>query len=184
LQAVSLPGPEGDRGTAYDAFHTIAKGGIDFALDEFPIAGKTGTAEVQGKADSAWFVGFGPVKPQEYPKYVFSVLLEESGFGGRLAAPVAAFVLNDLLFNAIPPVLSADQLQLCQDLRNPAAFTREPSKYDQSVKRTTTTTTLAPSSSTIPTTTVAAPTTTTNSAPRLTVPAAAPNLPPVECPPP
>lgn len=183
LDAVSLPGPEGDRGTAYDAFHSIAKGGIDFALDEFPMAGKTGTAEVQGKADSAWFVGFGPVKPQEYPKYVFSVLLEESGFGGRLAAPVAAFVFNDLLFNAIPPVLSADQLQLCQDLRNPAAFTREPSKYDQSVKRTTTTTTLPPSSSTIPTTTVAAPTTTSNTAPRLTVPAVAPNLPPIECPP-
>jgi len=61
--------------------------------------------------------------------------------------PVAAFVFNDLLFNAIPPVLSADQLQLCQDLRSPAAFTREPSKYDQSVKRTTTTMTLPPSSS-------------------------------------
>jgi penicillin-binding protein 2 len=188
LGAVDLAGPEGDRGTAYDAFHSIAKGGIDFALDEFPIAGKTGTAEVQGKADSAWFVGFGPVKAEEPPRYVISVLLEESGFGGRLAAPVAAFVLNDLLFNAIPPVLSNADLQQCQDLINPAAFQREPSKYEVSVKRatTTTTTTLAPSSSTVPTTTVAAPTTTTATAtaePRRTVPAAAPGLPPLECPP-
>ncbi|MEO8695508.1 MAG: penicillin-binding transpeptidase domain-containing protein [Acidimicrobiales bacterium] len=183
LNAVSLSGPEGDRGTAYDAFHSIAKGGIDFALDEFPIAGKTGTAEVQGKADSAWFVGFGPVKPEEPPRYVFSVLLEESGFGGRFAAPVAAFVLNDLLFKDVPDVLSATQLQQCQDLRNPAAFTREPSKYDKSVKKTTTT--LAPSSSTTsPTTTRPAVVAAANAGPRLTVPAAAPNMAPIECPPP
>ena len=182
LGAVNLPGPEGDRGTAYDAFHSIAKGGIDFANDEFPMAGKTGTAEVQGKADSAWFVGFGPVKPQEPPRYVFSVLLEESGFGGRLAAPVAAFVFNDLLFNAIPPVLSSDQLLACTDQEGTTTLEREPSKYDQSVKRTTTTTTLPPSSSTTTTTTLP-PTTTTNTGPRATVAAAAPNLPPLECPP-
>ena len=179
LGAVTLPGPEGDRGTAYDAFHSVAKGGIDFALDEFPIAGKTGTAEVQGKADSAWFVGFGPVKPQEPPRYVFTVLLEESGFGGRLAAPVAAFVFNDLLFNDIRPVASTDQLQACAAAINPTARDRQPSKYDQSVKRTTTTT--APSSTT--TTTTRPASTTMNNAPKVTVAAAAPNLPPLECPP-
>ncbi|MEO5837231.1 MAG: penicillin-binding transpeptidase domain-containing protein [Acidimicrobiales bacterium] len=184
LGAVNLPGPEGDRGTAYDAFHSIAKGGIDFALNEFPIAGKTGTAEVQGKADSAWFVGFGPVKPEEPPRYVFSVLLEESGFGGRFAAPVAAFVLNDLLFKDVAPVLSADQLRQCQDLRNPAAFTRAPSKYDQSVKKATTTTTLAPSSSTTKVLTTTRPGPAATNQPVLMVPAAAANLPPIRCPPP
>ena len=180
--AVNLAGPEGDRGTAYDAFHSIEKGGIDFALNEHPIAGKTGTAEVQGKADSAWFVGFGPVKPETPPRYVFTVLLEESGFGGRLAAPVAAFTLNDLLFNAYEPVISTSQLQLCADQRNPTVQPRESSKYDASVKKTTTTTTLPPSVST--TTTTLRPTTTVNAAaPPITVPAAAPNLPPLVCPP-
>ena len=182
--AVSLDGPEASRGTAYDAFHSIAKGGIDFALDEYPIAGKTGTAEVQGKADSAWFVGFGPVKPETPPKYVFTVLLEESGFGGRLAAPVAAFTLNDLLFNAYLPVLSKTDLQACSDQRNPTMQQRESSKYDVSVKKTTTTTALPPSSASSTTTTTMPTTTTLNAAaPTITVPAAAPNLPPLVCPP-
>ena len=150
LGAVSLAGPEGDRGTAYDAFHSIAKGGIDFALDEFPIAGKTGTAEVQGKADSAWFVGFGPVKPQEPPRYVFSVLLEESGFGGRLAAPVAAFVLNDLLFNDIKPLAVERSIAgLPRRAAIPTAFTTDNRRSTtRASRRTTTTTTLAPSSTT------------------------------------
>jgi hypothetical protein len=159
LGAVHLAGPEGDRGTAYDAFHSIDKGGIDFALDEFPIAGKTGTAEVQGKADSAWFVGFGPVKPEEPPRYVMTVLLEESGFGGRFAAPVAAFTLNDLFFNAIPNVASNDQLQACSSITNPTRRDTQPSKYDFSVNKTT------------------------NEQRVVTVPAAAPNLPPIVCPP-
>ena len=179
LGAVNLSGPEGDRGTAYDAFHSIDKGGIDFALDEFPIAGKTGTAEVQGKADSAWFVGFGPVKPEEPPRYVMTVLLEESGFGGRFAAPVAAFTLNDLFFNAIPNVASNDQLQACSSITNPTRRDTQPSKYDFSVNKTTTTTPLPPSS----TTTTRPPNTTTNEQRVVTVPAAAPNLPPIVCPP-
>jgi penicillin-binding protein 2 len=183
LGAVGLGGPEGDRGTAYDAFHSVAKGGIDFALDEYPIAGKTGTAEVQGKADSAWFVGFGPIKPETPPKYVFTVLLEESGFGGRLAAPVAAFVLNDLLFNAYPSVLSNNQLQACADQLNPAAQVREASKYDNSIKKTTTTTTLPAALTTTTTTTVPPSSAPPPSAPPATVPAAGPNLPPLACPP-
>ncbi|TML16613.1 MAG: hypothetical protein E6G39_05485 [Actinobacteria bacterium] len=182
LGAVNLPGPEGDRGTAYDAFHSIAKGGIDFALDEFPMAGKTGTAEVQGKADSAWFVGFGPVKPQEPPKYVMSVLLEESGFGGRFAAPVAAFVFNDLFFNDYGQAYSKDQLQACADQQNPARRDVQPSKYDQSVKKTTTTTTTTTLPSSVVTTTTRPPTTTATTGPVVTVPATAPNLPPLVCP--
>ena len=182
LGAVSLPGPEGDRGTAYDAFHTPAKGGIAFPLDQVPIAGKTGTAEVQGKADSAWFVGFGPVLPQEPPKYVMSVLLEESGFGGRFAAPVAAFVLNDLFTNDYGHAYTNDQLQSCADQRNPTRRDDQPSKYDQSVLKTTTTTTTTtvPSSST---TTTRPPTTTVQTGPVLTVPATAANLAPLDCPP-
>jgi penicillin-binding protein 2 len=184
LGAVDLAGPEGDRGTAYDAFHSVAKGGIDFALDEYPIAGKTGTAEVQGKADSAWFVGFGPVKADEPPRYVISVLLEESGFGGRLAAPVAAFTLNDLLFNAYEPVLSNTQLQLCADQVNPTAQTREASKYDGTSVRKTTTTTTLPASLTSTTTSTTLPPNSAPppSAPAVTVPAAGPNLPPLACP--
>lgn len=66
------------RGTAATAF-------AGFPLDEFPIAGKTGTAQVSGgRADNSVFAGFGPLPA---PRYAVVALLEEAGFGGTAAAP-------------------------------------------------------------------------------------------------
>lgn len=76
--AVQQPG-----GTAFGAFR-------DFDFGAFPVAGKTGTAQVTGKADSALFAGYGPVGN---PRLSVSVVLEEAGFGGAVAAPVARRVL-------------------------------------------------------------------------------------------
>lgn len=73
-------------GTAHGAF-------IGFPLNTFAVAGKTGTAQVFGKQDTAVFVGFGPVAS---PKYVVSVVMEEAGFGGSAAAPVARRVFDGL----------------------------------------------------------------------------------------
>ncbi|HMG39774.1 MAG TPA: penicillin-binding protein 2 [Acidimicrobiales bacterium] len=78
-------------GTAVSAFN-------GFDLEAFPIAGKTGTAQVQDKADSAVFSAFGPVNA---PRYQVTVLMEESGFGGSNAAPVAR-ALFDVLSGAVP----------------------------------------------------------------------------------
>jgi peptidoglycan glycosyltransferase len=50
------------------------------------VAGKTGTAEVEGKSPHAWFVGFAPA---EDPEIVVAVVVENGGTGGRIAAPVA-----------------------------------------------------------------------------------------------
>ncbi len=66
-------------GTAYGTF-------LGFPVDAYPVAGKTGTAQVNGKADTAVFAAFGPAYA---PEYAVSVILEESGFGGTAAAPVA-----------------------------------------------------------------------------------------------
>ncbi len=66
----------------------------------WPIAGKTGTAEVEGKADTSVFVGFGPGTD---PGYVVSVVLEESGFGAEAAAPVARWILEPLAGQAPMP---------------------------------------------------------------------------------
>jgi penicillin-binding protein 2 len=64
-------------GTAVDAF-------TGFPLDQFSIAGKTGTAEVYNKADYSLYAGFGPMSS---PKYAVAAVLEEAGFGGDAAAP-------------------------------------------------------------------------------------------------
>lgn len=64
------------------------------------IAGKTGTAEVDRRASHGWFVGYAPyeVVPNEdgtMPRQIaFAILLENSGYGGRTAAPLAARLVN------------------------------------------------------------------------------------------
>jgi penicillin-binding protein 2 len=73
-----------DEGTAAGAF-----GG--FPLNTFPIAGKTGTAQVTGKQDSAVFAAYGPVGN---PQYAIAVIMEEAGFGGSTAAPVARRIFD------------------------------------------------------------------------------------------
>ena len=50
------------------------------------IAGKTGTAEVGGKQDHAWFAGYAPA---DQPRYAFTIILEHAGSGGSTAGPVA-----------------------------------------------------------------------------------------------
>ena len=71
-------------GTAYGAF-------LNFP--NWTVAGKTGTAQVQGKQDTALFVGMAPA---EAPKYVGVAVLEQSGFGATAAAPVVRRVFQSL----------------------------------------------------------------------------------------
>ncbi|HJM99902.1 MAG TPA: penicillin-binding transpeptidase domain-containing protein, partial [Acidimicrobiales bacterium] len=85
-------------GTGYDAFNTRNYDGVYFPLEEAPVAGKTGTAEVRGKADTAVFAAFGPV---DEPKFAMSVFLEEAGFGSRSAAPLVARVMEKLVTETV-----------------------------------------------------------------------------------
>ena len=57
-----------------------------------PIAGKTGTAEVDGKPAHSWFVGFAPYGGTR--PIAFAVLVENAGYGGRSAAPVAGEIVD------------------------------------------------------------------------------------------
>lgn len=50
------------------------------------VAGKTGTAQNPHGKDHAWFVGFAPF---ENPKIAIAVIVENAGFGGAIAAPIA-----------------------------------------------------------------------------------------------
>lgn len=58
-----------------------------------PVAGKTGTAQVAGKADYAWYIAYAPVNN---PQYVVAILIEQGGGGGSVAAPTARRVLEAL----------------------------------------------------------------------------------------
>jgi peptidoglycan glycosyltransferase len=58
----------------------------------FTVAGKTGTAQNDryDRSSHSWFIGFAPA---QNPRYAFAVLVENAGYGGRVAAPIAREVL-------------------------------------------------------------------------------------------
>ncbi|TDE33798.1 penicillin-binding protein 2 [Nonomuraea mesophila] len=66
-------------GTAAGAF-------AGFPMNKVRIGGKTGTAEVWGKKDTAWFASFAPT---QNPQYVVVVMISQGGMGGSAAAPAA-----------------------------------------------------------------------------------------------
>ena len=61
-------------------------------------AGKTGTAENPHGKDHAWYIGFAPF---ENPKIAVAVLLENSGYGGVRAAPLAGLVMERYLYGQL-----------------------------------------------------------------------------------
>lgn len=84
-------------GTGFGAF-------AGFPLAQFPVAGKTGTAEVTGKFDTSLFTAYAPANA---PRYVVTVVMEEAGLGASAAAPVARRVLEGIAVkegvSAAPP---------------------------------------------------------------------------------
>lgn len=71
-------------GTSADVF-------ADWPHDQFPVYGKTGTAERRPKADQSWYIAYVPDKKRPI---VLAVTVEEGGFGAATAAPIACQILN------------------------------------------------------------------------------------------
>jgi cell division protein FtsI/penicillin-binding protein 2 len=65
---------------------------------EPPVAGKTGTAEVQGKRSHSWFVGYAPYdlmgEREGGRRIAFAVIIEHGGYGGRLAAQATGEIVK------------------------------------------------------------------------------------------
>ena len=59
------------------------------------VAGKTGTAQNPPNPDHAWFVGYAPF---ENPRIAVAVIVENGGFGGTAAAPIAGAMIRRYLF--------------------------------------------------------------------------------------
>jgi penicillin-binding protein 2 len=102
MRAVVKPG-----GTAVGAFWGVS----------YPVAGKTGTAQVIGikqgekydeekvseyNRDHAWFIAFAPA---DKPRIALVVLVENGGHGGSTAAPIARKVLDYYLLGKKPKPL-------------------------------------------------------------------------------
>jgi penicillin-binding protein 2 len=87
------------------AFGTAAGAFAGFPLDRFPIAGKTGTADLPPKAPFAWFASFAPVQS---PRYVVVTMVEQGGHGGESAAPVARALYEKLFGLPIEPIVAGN----------------------------------------------------------------------------
>ena len=70
---------------------TPAFGG--FPLGKLQIAGKTGTAQVEGKIATSVFASFAPL---HHPKYVVVMMIPDSGFGADVSAPAVRQIWDDI----------------------------------------------------------------------------------------
>ncbi len=62
------------------------------------VAGKTGTAQNPHGKDHSWFVGFAPF---DNPQIAICVIVENAGYGGAVAAPIAGLCMEQYLYGSI-----------------------------------------------------------------------------------
>ena len=75
----------------------------------WPTAGKTGTAQVSGKADTSVFAAFGPTGGEHVPQYAAAAIVPEAGFGSDLSAPLVLSVLRSLSEGSVPALAVPEQ---------------------------------------------------------------------------
>lgn len=101
LQSITRkpPSPLNDRQTMFTGFAGVAsdpKGTAAQVFTGFPkgmVAGKTGTAQVQGKQATSLFVG---MTPAQNPRYIVLAVVEEGGYGSETAAPIVRRIMQGL----------------------------------------------------------------------------------------
>jgi penicillin-binding protein 2 len=86
----------------------------------WPMAGKTGTAQVRGKADTSIFAGWGPAVAGLPPQFAVSVIIPEAGFGGDVSAPLAFRILAPASKGQLPAACPVANQSAC-DAANAAA---------------------------------------------------------------
>ena len=95
---------EGFSGVAQSGLGTAFRVFEGFPLQTWPVAGKTGTAQVgtkkNPKPDNSLFVGFGPTNE---PEYVASVMIQGGGFGAQAAAPAVRMIFEPIATGRIGP---------------------------------------------------------------------------------
>lgn len=85
---------DGMTGAAGDPSGTARQAFADWDFSTWPVAAKTGTAEVAGRASTSVFGAFVPAGA---PELVAFAILEESGFGGVAAGPMTRRILEKYL---------------------------------------------------------------------------------------
>lgn len=85
-------GVDSNYGTAYSYFADFPEKAKRLTGREIYVAGKTGTAEVAGKPNDGWFIGFAPY---DDPEIAIAVYIRSGGGGSLAGAPVARTVFEE-----------------------------------------------------------------------------------------
>lgn len=76
-------------------------------IDSMAVCGKTGTAENPHGEDHSVFIAFAP---RENPKIAIAVYVENAGFGGTWAAPIASLMMEKFIRGSISDSLKEDRV--------------------------------------------------------------------------
>jgi penicillin-binding protein 2 len=107
LHKVDLPAQlrdpilSGLEGVTADPSGTARAAFAGFPLSQYPVAGKTGTAQVTGKQATSVFVAFAPAN---HPRYVVDSFIEQGGYGAGASAPVVRRIYDGLFNQALQNV--------------------------------------------------------------------------------
>ena len=118
----------------YDVVNTPGGTAASVKLPDVVVCGKTGTAQNPHGKDHSWFICFAPM---DKPQIAMCVMVENAGFGGTVAAPIAREIL-DLYFHPnkeIPVNSPFDSTKFEKPKKEDSA--QKPSKPAQTPLRTT-----------------------------------------------
>jgi cell division protein FtsW (lipid II flippase)/cell division protein FtsI/penicillin-binding protein 2 len=87
------------RGTAYTAMAGL----------NIPVAGKTGTAQLDAGEPHSWFAGFAPFDAPADKRLAFAVIVEHGGYGAKTAAPIGRELIEAAQKMGLLPGGSATQ---------------------------------------------------------------------------
>jgi penicillin-binding protein 2 len=89
------------------------------------VCGKTGTAENPHGQDHAVFIAFAPM---EDPRIAIAVYVENSGFGGTWAAPIASLMIEQYLTDTITRPDLVQRMEEADLIAREATFVKKPKK--------------------------------------------------------
>lgn len=129
FDTIRLPQPRYQFEVAVNAMQTVVESGTGTMarIDSVVVCGKTGTVESKGQEDHAVFICFAP---KDNPKIAVSVIVENAGFGGTWAAPIASLIMEKHLTGKIKNQAKLDRI-LQQDFIAKEAEARKRSQQAQ-----------------------------------------------------
>lgn len=98
-----IPIAEGMRRVVHEPGGTAARARIDGVT----LAGKTGTAQNPHGEDHSVFIAYAPF---ENPEIAIAVFIENAGFGGTWAAPIASLMIEKYLFREVKNKLKEERI--------------------------------------------------------------------------